>query len=106
MINRRLDATTTAIGSNSRVVIRVLELPGVAAFVVVEARVVVAFVEVFEDGGEDFRLFFGHVDAAGMCFAELAAAGGSEERREAEDIFVGGEEALFTADDNGYDWGG
>lgn len=32
----------------------VLELPGVEALVVLQARVVVALVEVFEDAGEDF----------------------------------------------------
>ena len=41
-----------------------------------------------------------------MGFAELAAASGSEEGGEAEDVFVGGEEALFAADDDGDYWGG
>ena len=83
---------------------RHLELPGVAALVVQEARVVVAFVEVFEDAGEDFRELFGEVDSFGGALEELAAADGSEERGCREDVFVGGEEALHGADaecDNG-----
>jgi hypothetical protein len=82
-----------------------LELPRVAAFVVQQARVVVAFVEVFEYGGEDLWELVGEVDAFGGGFEELAAADGGEEGRGGEDGFVGGEEALFGADAEG-DYGG
>ena len=85
---------------------RHLELPGVAALVVQEARVVVAFVEVFEHRGEDFGDFFGQGDSFGAGFEELAAADGGEEGGVGEDVFVGGEEALFGADAEGDDGGG
>lgn len=67
---------------------------------------VVAFVEVFEDGGEDFRELVGEGDAFGGRFEELAAADGGEEGGGGEDVFVGGEEALLDADAEGDDWGG
>ena len=63
----------------------VFELPGVFAFVVQEFGVVVAFVEVFEDGGEDFGDFFGEGDAFGVGFEELAAGYGGEEGGGGED---------------------
>ena len=85
---------------------RDLELPRVAALVVQEARVVVAFVEVFEDGGEDFGDFFGQGDSFGAGLEELAAADGGEEGGVGEDVFVGGEEALLGADAEGDDGGG
>lgn len=78
-----------------------LELPRVAAFVVQQARVVVAFVEVFEHGGEDLWELVGEVNAFGGGFEELAAADGGEEGRGGEDGFVGGEEALFGANAEG-----
>ena len=74
--------------------------------VVEEAWVVIAFVEVFEDGGEDLGGFFGEGDAFGGRFEELRATDGGEERGEGEDVFVGGEEALFGADAESDDWGG
>ena len=85
---------------------RYLELPGVAALVVQQAGVVVAFVEVFEHGGEDFRELFREVDAFGGAFEELAAADGGEEGGGGEYVFVGGEEALLGADAKGDDGGG
>lgn len=63
-----------------------------------KARIVVAFVEVFEDGGEDFREFFREVGSFGGRLEELAAADGGEEGRGGEDVFVGCEEALLDAD--------
>lgn len=91
-----------------RVVVRRLrrchfELPGVLALVVQEAGVVVAFVEVFEDGGEDFWELFGQVDSFGGGLEELAAADGGEEGGVGEDVFVGCEEALLGADAEGDD---
>lgn len=74
------------------------EFPGVAAFVVEEARVVVAFVEVLKDGGEDLGEFFGEADSFGGRFEELAAADGGEEGGVGQDVFMGGEEAFFRAD--------
>ena len=85
---------------------RHFELPGVSALVVQEAGIVVAFVEVFEDGGEDFGKLFGEVDAFGGGFEELAAADGGEEGAVGEDVFVGGEEALLGSDAEGDDGGG
>ena len=70
-----------------------------------EAWVVIAFVEVFEDGGEDLRGFVREGDAFGDGFEELGADYGGEEGGEGEDIFVGGEEALFGTDAEGHDWG-
>lgn len=78
-----------------------LELPRIAALVVQQAWVVVAFVEVFEHGGEDLRELVGQVDAFGDGFEKLAAADGGEEGGGGEDGFVGGEEALFGADAEG-----
>ena len=76
----------------------VFELPGVFTLVVQEARVVVAFVEVFEDGGEDLGDFFGKGDSFGGGLEELAADDSGEEGGSGEDVFVGGEEPLFGAD--------
>ena len=71
-----------------------------------QAGIVVAFVEVFEHGGEDFGDFFGEVDPFGGGLEELAAADGGEEGGGGEDVLVGGEEALLDADAEGDDWGG
>ena len=71
-----------------------------------EAGVVVAFVEVFEDGGEDFGKLFGEVDSFGGGLEELAAADGGEEGGVGENVFVGGEEALLGSDAEGDDGGG
>ena len=61
--------------------------------------IVIPFVEVFEDGGEDFRLFVRKIDLLALGLVELPSAGRLEKRREAEDIFVSGEEALLSSDD-------
>ena len=87
-------------------VVGYLEFPAVLTLVVQEAGVVVAFVEVFEDGGEDLRGFVWEGNAFGDGFEELGADYSREEGGEGEDIFVGGEEALFGADAEGYDRGG
>ena len=85
---------------------RLFELPGVSAFVVQKAGIVVAFVEVFEDGGEDFGDFFGKVDSFGGGLEELATADGREEGRGGEDVLVGCEEALLDANAEGNNRGG
>ena len=85
---------------------RVFKLPCVLAFVVLQTGVVIAFVEVFEDGGEDLGGLLGKVDAVRGRFEELAAGDGGEEGRGREDGGVGGKEALFGADAKGYDGGG
>ena len=85
---------------------RLFELPRVSAFVVEKAGIVVAFVEVFEDGGEDFGDFLGEIDSFGGGLEELAAADGGEEGRGGEDVFMGCEEALLDADTEGHNWGG
>lgn len=81
----------------------ILQQPDVATFVVYETRVVVALVEVLEDGGKDLRVLLGQADALVVGLEELAAAAGSEERGETEDLFVGGEETLLGADTEGDD---
>lgn len=68
-----------------------------------KAGVVVAFVEVFEDGGEDFGELFGQVDSFGGGLEELAAADGGEEGGVGEDVFVGCEEPLLGAHAEGDD---
>jgi hypothetical protein len=76
----------------------VFEIPALTLGVVFEARVVVAFVEVLEDGGKDFGVFVGEVDALVGAGEELVAAGGLEVGGVGQDVFVGCEEALLAAD--------
>ena len=90
MIDSRFGATA-AVGS-------LFQLPGISPLVVLETRVVVAFVEVLEDGGEDLGEFFGQVDSFGGGFEELAAADGGEEGGGGEDVFVAGEQSLLGTD--------
>jgi hypothetical protein len=83
---------------------------------VLEARGVVAFVEVFEDAGEDFGLFGRQVDAfawgcdvwvgLGRGAGGLGGAVRGEEGGCAEDGLVRGEEALLRAHAEDYDGGG
>lgn len=69
-----------------------------------EARVVVALVEELEDGGEDLGLLVGQGDAARVgAVGDVLAEGGLEEGGEEEGGLVGGEEAVFFADDEGDD---
>ena len=84
----------------------IFELPAILPLVVEETRIVVVLVEVFEDGGEDLREFVRQGDAFGVRFQELAANDGGEEGGEGQNVFVGGEEAGFGADDYGDDGGG
>lgn len=76
----------------------VLDAPTLALGIVFEAGVVVAFVEVFEDGGEDFGVFLREVDAFVGAGEELILAGGLEEGRVAENVFVSREETLLMSD--------
>ena len=84
----------------------VFEFPDVASLILEKAWVVVAFVEVFEDGGEDFGEFFREIYPFGGGFEELAATYGGEEGGVGENRFVGSEEAGFGADDECDDGGG
>ena len=93
------------LGGSRRSVGVVFELPGIFALVVQEFGVVVALVEIFEHGGEDFGNFFGEGDAFCLRFEELAALDGGEEGGGGEDGFVGGEEAGGGANGEG-DYGG
>ena len=56
------DDRFTGVGIGSRV----LQFPGVSPFVVQQTWVVVAFVEVFQDGAEDFGQFVGQGKSFGM----------------------------------------
>lgn len=86
---------------------RVLEFPCPAPGIMLQARVVVAFVEEFEHAGEDLGLFvwkvnsFAWVVDVRVCSWRrrwgLRAALVCEDGRCSEDGFVGGEEALFGA---------
>jgi hypothetical protein len=102
-------------GADTSIRIRVLELPGLFPAVMSEPRVVVSFVEILEDAGEDLGLFVWEVDAlsrwlegwswAWRCWAGcLGCAVGCEEGGCAEDGFVGGEEAFFRAHAEHYYW--
>lgn len=71
----------------------VLELPRVAVLVVQQAGVVVALVEVLEDGREDLGLLVRERNPLALCLEVLVPAGLLEERRLAQDLLVGGEEA-------------
>ncbi len=81
----------------------VFQLPCVATFVVEQTGVVVAFVEVFEDGGEDFGELFWEGDSLRGGFEELATADRGEEGGGGEDVFVSCEQALLRTDAKGYD---
>jgi hypothetical protein len=95
MIHRALHASSAALAT--------LKLPRIPPLIMDQPRIVVAFVEVFEDGGEDLGFFVWEGDSLACCFEELASAGCLEEWRVAELVFVGGEQSLFSADDEGYD---
>ena len=81
----------------------VFEFPRVSTFVEEQAGVIVAFVEVFEDGGEYFGDLFGQIDSLGGGLEKLTAADGGEERRCGEDVLMSCEEALLRADTEGND---
>jgi hypothetical protein len=80
----------------------VLELPAVSSFVVFQSRVVVAFVEVFQNTGEDFRLVIRQVNSL-VRLIELLLAERREEWRMRQDILVGRKKPLLTANAKGDD---
>jgi hypothetical protein len=80
------------------VVTTILKGPGVALLVKLEARVVVALVEVLKDRGEDLRLLIGKVDALVGGLVELTAARSLEVGRVGQNILVCCEETLLSAD--------
>ena len=80
------------------VVAAVLEGPRVALLAELETGVVVALVQVLENGRKDLGLLVGQVDALVGGLEELAAAGCLEPGRVRQDVLVGGEEALLVAD--------
>ena len=82
------------------------QLPCVPTFVVLQAGVIVTFVEVFQHRGEDFGEFFRETDSFGAGFEKLTAADSGEEGGGGEDVFVGGEESLFGTDADGHNGGG
>lgn len=84
-------------------VLRALDLPRVPPLVVHQAWEVVALVEVLEDRREDFGRLVGQGDAlAGfegrVVLEEVVEVGGA-----GEDVFVGGENTLLVAYDEGDD---
>jgi hypothetical protein len=83
-------------------VMGVLELPAVSSFVVFQSRVVVAFVEVFQNTGEDFRLVIRQVNSL-VRLIELLLAERREEWRMRQDILVGRKKPLLTANAKGDD---
>jgi hypothetical protein len=97
MVHSRLDSLPSVAGQG-------LQLPRVASLVVYETGIVVAFVEILQHGREYFWLFIRQRDAArraARAVDKVAVQGGLEEWGDAEDIFMGGEETLFLADDEG-----
>jgi hypothetical protein len=83
----------------------ILEMKRLAALVIFETRIVVAFVEVFEDRGEDSRFFIGKINSLAARLEELIASERGEEGRMGQDILVSSKETLLSADADGDDGG-
>ena len=83
----------------------VFQKPTRPLLVVGEFGRVVALVEVLKHSGEDFGLLLRQVDAFARGFEELCPTVLGEGRGFAEDILVGGEEALGGSDADGDDGG-
>lgn len=81
----------------------VLELPRVAALVVQQAGIVVALIEVLEDGGEGLGFLVGQGDALGLGLEILLTAGLLEEGRLAQHLLMGGEQPALATDGQGDD---
>lgn len=90
VIHRRLDGAFRISG---------LQLPRVAALAVHEARVVIALVHELQDGREDLGFFVRESYALCVSLGKILVQRRSKERREAENVLMGGEEAVFVADD-------
>lgn len=95
VIDGRLSAT---------IILKLFDLPRVSLLVVDQARIVVPFVHVLQDGGEDFRFLISQVDALvvrRVCIHVHVRQVALEPRRCTQDIFVGGEDALVSSDNEG-----
>ena len=101
---RRPAVADTTFDFGREKVLFIFEYPGVALLVHLQAWEVVAFIEVFEDGGEDFGVFVGQPDAF-RGVEEALAAEVVEVGAACYDVFVGGKEALGRPDGDGNDCG-
>jgi hypothetical protein len=61
--------------------------------------IIIPFVEILEDGGEDFGLFVWKGDLLVVRPHELPSAGSLKEGREAENVFVSSKEPLLSPND-------
>jgi hypothetical protein len=75
-------------------VLNILQVPARTLLIEGNLRSIIAFVEVFEDGGEDLWLFVGQLDAFARCLEELCTALLCEVGGLAQNVFVRGEETL------------
>lgn len=80
------------------VVTAILECPGVALLVELEARVVVALVQILEDRRENLGLLIRQIDALVGGLVELTAACSLEVGRVGQNVLVRCEETLLSAD--------
>ena len=71
--------------------IAMLEVPARSLLVVSDFGTVVAFVEILQHGGEDFRLFVREIDSFARRFEELRPAALGEVGRLAQNVFVSSE---------------
>jgi len=78
----------------------VLEDPDIATLVVQQAWVIVAFVQILENSGEDLWFLVDKCDALCVGLEELVSADIREERGFAENVFVSSEQSLVLANDN------
>lgn len=81
------------------------QLPRVALLAVHQPRIVVALVQVLENGREDLGFFIGQRDLLVLRVHHLVLEHALEERGSAEDILVGGENPLLLTYDEGDDSG-
>lgn len=78
----------------------VLESPGVLTLVVQQAWMVIAFVQILENSGEDLWLLVDKCDALCVSLEELVSADFSKEGSFAENVFTSSEQPLVLANDN------
>jgi hypothetical protein len=75
----------------------VFELPALSSLIKFQAWVVVSFVKILENRREDFWFFVRKIDA--FCrFVKLGLAKHAEIWTVAQDVFMGGEQALLPSD--------